>query len=811
MSWKIQKRASLRLGILLLVSGCVQGIGFRPFVYQLAQNMGLSGSVKNTCCGVEIKLFTTIEIAEHFCHRLKTECPALAYIDQIQWQSCTFQEKTGRFQILVSDNDEKAINRVTSAQWQIRQAIAIPADLALCQACLAELTDSNNRRGGYPFINCTQCGPRFSIIMAMPYGRSRTTMTNFLLCQQCQAEYKNPTNRRFHAEPIACAKCGPSIWLKDNKNNVITGQTKALINQCCKWLAAGKILAVKGIGGFQLTCDATNSNAINRLRQRKHRPVKPLAIMMRDLNQATQFFNLTLVEQQHLSGSSAPIVLLAKKQLVSKQPLLADELAPDQAFIGVMLAYSPLHWLLLKQFGQPLVMTSGNVSGAPICTDNDQAENVLSNLVDGWLLHNRAIVHRCDDSVVKIIVGKPRLIRRARGYVPNMIKLPSTLGTHNDVVLALGADLKNTFCLTTAGKAVLSTHNGDLSHPDCFHALHADIANLQTLLGVKPKAVAVDLHPDYFSSRLGIQIAKTTQLPLIKIQHHHGHLAACLAENKVIPKQPILGIILDGLGYGDDGSFWGGELLLGDYHQYQRVAHLKPFPLLGGDKANSQPWRNLIALLAQAGCWRTLSKSDSALYVLKQLNTAETQLLLQMTDIFPQTSSVGRLLDAVAALLAIAPGQLSYEGEAAMKLEAMALSHHSRINDYYPFTVYRNQEYWLLDTTTIWPKMMTELSQGISKPELAAKFQLSLVKGLKALVIKLLEQDQLRFTEVALSGGVFQNQLILSELIAELSALGLMVYSHSQVPSNDGGIALGQAAIALAKIREKPYKSDFNK
>nr|WP_255490892.1 carbamoyltransferase HypF [Spartinivicinus marinus] len=783
-----------------MVNGCVQGVGFRPFVYQLAQKMGLLGSVKNTCCGVEIRLFTTVEIAEHFCHRLKTECPALAYIDQIHWQSCIFQAKTGRFQILVSDNDEKAISRVTSAQWQIRQAVAIPADLALCQACLAELTDSTNRRCGYPFINCTQCGPRFSILTAMPYDRSRTTMTSFPLCQQCQAEYTDPTNRRFHAEPIACAKCGPSLWLKDNKNNVITGQAKALINQCCEWLATGKILAIKGVGGFQLTCDATNSNAINRLRQCKQRPAKPLAIMMCDLKQAAQFFNLTLLEQQQLSSYSAPIVLLAKKHLDPKQPLLADQLAPDQAFIGVMLASSPLHWLLLKQFNQPLVMTSGNVRGAPICTENDQAESALIDLADGWLFHNRDIAHRCDDSVMKIIADKPRLIRRARGYVPNSIKLPNKLSTYNDVVLALGADLKNTFCLTTAGKAVLSTHNGDLSHPDCFHTLHADIANLQTLLGVKPKAIAVDLHPDYFSSRLGIQIAKTIQLPLIKIQHHHAHLAACLAENKVMPQQPVLGIILDGLGYGNNGTFWGGELLLGDYHQYRRVAHLKPFPLLGGDKASSQPWRNLIALLAQAGYWQTLSKSNSAPSVFKQLNTAETQLLLQMTDKFPQTSSVGRLLDAVAALLAIAPKQLSFEGEAAMKLEALALAYHADITDYYPFTVCRNQEYWLLDTTTIWPAMITELSQGISHSELAAKFQLSLVKGLKALVVKLLEQDQLTFTEVVLSGGVFQNQLILSELIAELSALGLMVYSHSQVPSNDGGIALGQAAIALAKI-----------
>ncbi|WP_163833776.1 carbamoyltransferase HypF [Spartinivicinus ruber] len=784
-------------GILLLITGRVQGVGFRPFVYQLAQEMGLMGDVQNTCYGVEVRLLTTSELAEQFCDRLQTECPDLACIEQVQWRTCTFQAIPNSFQVL-----ENYGKKLISGGKEQGNSITFPADLAVCSTCLTELTDSNNRRYGYPFINCTQCGPRFSIIKALPYDRCRTIMEKFPMCEQCTTEYENPTDRRFHAESIVCTKCGPSIWLKDNKNNVITGQTQELINHYCQWLAAGKILAIKGIGGFQLTCDATNSNAINTLRQRKYRPAKPLAVMMCDLSQATQYFELTSLDKLQLSSTPAPILLLAKEKFNSDQSLLVELLAPDQVFIGVVLAYSPLHWLLLKQFGQPLVMTSGNVRGSPICIDNDQAKNALTDLVDGWLLHNRDILHHCDDSVVKIIANKPRLIRRARGYVSDSIKLPDKLSANNDVVLAFGADLKNTFCLASAGKAMLSAHNGDLSQPDCFKTMRTEVANLQTLLDVKPQAIAVDLHPDYFSSHLGLQLAKTAQLPLIKVQHHHAHLAACLAENEVIPQQPVLGIILDGLGFGDDGTFWGGELLLGDYCQYQRIAHLRPFPLLGGDKANSQPWRNLLSLLAQAGYWHTLSSNKSALSVLKQLNNSEAKLLLHMADNFPQTSSVGRLLDAVAALLEIAPKQLSFEGEAAMKLEAQALAYHAGITDYYLFTVCRNQDYWLLDTTTIWPQMIKELSQGISQSELAAKFQLSLVKGLKTLVIKLLEQEHLEFNEVALSGGVFQNQLILSELIAELSALGLVVYSHSQVPSNDGGIALGQAAIALTKIGE---------
>ncbi|WP_116473245.1 carbamoyltransferase HypF [Zobellella maritima] len=768
-------------GIRVRVMGCVQGVGFRPFVYRLATKLGLSGDVGNIGAGVEIRLAADAPAVAQFCRRLESECPAHARIEAIAVEPCRFGSAPCGFTVTDSQADG--------------QGARFPPDLAVCPRCLAELADPQDRRYGYPFINCTDCGPRYSIVRALPWDRANTAMADFPLCTACRAEYTDPANRRFHAEPVACADCGPQIWLQDADGDLLQGPTATLLAQCRIWLAQGRVLALKGIGGFQLACDAGSAAAIERLRQRKHRPAKPFAVMLRDLTQADRVFELNEAERAQLSSPAAPIVLLPKARL--RQPvqgILPEALAPELASIGVMLASSPLHWLLLNEMGAPLVMTSGNAGGEPICTDNRQALSALAPLADGFLLHNRPIEHRCDDSVQAVVAGRPRLIRRARGCVPDPVALPTGL---NGTVLALGADLKNSFCVTGNGQAVLSAHIGDLNSPACLDALRQQVDRLPALLGLSPRAIAVDLHPDYASARLGARLAREQGLSLFRVQHHHAHLVSCLVENGHSPDEPVLGIVLDGLGAGDDGSLWGGELLLADYLGYRRLARLRPFPLLGGDQANRQPWRNLLAQLGQTPqlpSWSTLATEYPPL---TWLRGPDTQALLKVAARFPLTSSVGRLFDAVAALLTVAPGELTFEGEAAMKLEALAEG--VKANACYDFILSHEGECWQLDPAPLWPALLDALRAGENKAVLAANFHLSLVRGLCHMVRRLRRQQGVTFSAVALSGGVMQNRLVLEPLIAELEAMGLTVLSQSRVPGNDGGIALGQAAIALAQ------------
>ncbi|MBM7457107.1 hydrogenase maturation protein HypF [Oceanisphaera litoralis] len=771
-------------GSRLRVTGCVQGVGFRPVVYRLATELGLSGSVGNIGSGVEIRLAADTAAVANFCRRLRAECPAHARIDRIAAEPVAFDVAPRNFAVIESQSGE--------------QGARFPPDLAICPPCLAELVDPNNRRYGYPFINCTDCGPRYSLVRALPWDRANTAMADFPLCAACLEEYINPANRRFHAEPIACAECGPHIWLQYAEGRKQEGPPASLLAQCANWLKQGRVLALKGIGGFQLACDAGSATAIARLRRRKHRPAKPFAIMLRDLAGIEAFFTLNEAERTQLAGPAAPILLLPKARLRQAMPgILPEALAPGMACIGVMLASSPLHWLLLSEVGGPLVMTSGNAGGEPLCTDNRQALSALATLADGFLLHNRPILHRCDDSVKAVVAGRPRLVRRARGYVPDPVKLPAGL---NGSVLALGADLKNSLCVTGHGQAVLSAHIGDLSSPACLDALRQQLDGLPGLLGMAPRAIAVDLHPEYVSSRLGARLAQERGLPLMRVQHHHAHLVSCLVENGHPPAEPVLGIVLDGLGLGDDGSLWGGECLLADYAGYRRLGRLRPFPLLGGDQASRQPWRNLLAQLTQGLSFRSplIAELAAAQPALSCLTDARAEALLKMAARFPQTSSAGRLFDAVAALLGVAPLELSFEGEAAMKLEALAEG--APANTCYDFTLSREGELWQLDPAPLWPALLEGLLAGQDKAVLAANFHLSLVRGLCNMVRRLRQQQGVAFTTVALSGGVMQNRLILEPLIEELDAMGLRVLTQSQVPCNDGGIALGQAAIALAQL-----------
>ena len=771
-------------GSLLRVTGCVQGVGFRPLVYRLATELGLSGEVCNVGDGVEIRLAADATTVAHFCRRLRANCPTHARIESLVAQPFSFAAAPAGFKVVNSQS--------------VGQGAGFPPDLAMCPRCLAELTDLNDRRYGYPFINCTDCGPRYSIINSLPYDRANTSMAGFPLCSACRKEYDDPANRRFHAEPIACPVCGPRIWLQDAEGQIQEGATAALLTQCRLWLKLGRVLALKGIGGFQLACDAGSDSAIALLRQRKHRPVKPFAVMMRDLAEVQIYFELNPAERELLTSPAAPIVLLPKARRRSPaQGLMVEALAPGMACLGVMLASSPLHWLLLNEVAGPLVMTSGNASGAPLCTSNRQAERVLAKLADGFLFHDRPIVHRCDDSVQIWLADRPRLIRRARGYVPESIALPNEL---NGAVLALGADLKNSFCMTGNGRALFSAHIGDLANPACLDALHQQIDHLPDLLGHSPQAIAVDLHPDYFSTRLGARLAHERGLPLVRVQHHHAHLVSCLVENGQPFDEPVLGIVLDGLGLGDDASPWGGEFLLADYARYRRLARLRLFPLLGGDKANRQPWRNLLALLAQAPNLPPRTVLAATNPTLAWLAEAKTDALLNMAGRFARTSSAGRLFDAVAALLGVAPFELSFEGEAAMKLEALAMG--AQANACYDFALSRQGALWQLDAAPLWPSMIEALLAGQDKAVLAANFHLSLVRGLCNMVRRLRRQEGVTFSTVALSGGVMQNRLILAPLVGELEAMGLTVLTQSRAPSNDGGIALGQAAIALAQWQQ---------
>lgn len=784
-------------GFQLDVKGRVQGIGFRPFVFRLATSLGLCGSVQNTAVSVEIKLNADFSLVEHFSQRLIQQCPRPGFIESITREPYQFLVQPNGFSILPSLSEGEECT------------LSFPPDLAICPACIQELINPTDRRYQYPLINCTQCGPRYTIIHDIPYDRTHTSMAAFPMCVDCQAEYNNPLSRRFHAEPICCSTCGPAIWFQQNIKQREEGKTHRTILDslkiCVKQLIQGKIIAIKGIGGFHLVCDATNESTIRLLRTRKQRPSKPLAIMFKDRQHIHSYFSCTSNVMQQclklLESKPAPIVLLSKTYLTQALPA---EIAPRQHLLGVMLAYSPLHWLLLDLIKKPLVMTSANPPGEPICITNNLALQQLKPFADGWLLHDRNINHRCDDSVINIINNKPRLMRRARGFVPDSLPIPDQLDhglLKEKYLLALGADLKNCVGITIGANVFLSSYQGDLANSACLQAMQQNLEEMQTLLKLPEnslQAVVVDSHPDYYSSHFGRKIAEKYQTPIIQVQHHHAHFASCLFENQVLPDQPVLGIIFDGLGFGDDGTFWGGEFLLGDYASVQRVANLKPFPLLGGDKANKQPWRNLIALLAQSDC---LQKAKNILTT-QNIAQEEIDTLLKFSHRFPLSSSVGRLFDAVAALLNIAPYEQTFEGEAAMQLEALASYYKGQATSTELFKIIPQHKCLLLDSSPLWYFLIEQLNNKEKKAKLAFIFLNSLVEGVFQTIISLQQQGK-QFHSIALSGGVFQNAFLLSTLQNKLESEGFTVYTPQQIPCNDSGIALGQIVVALTQTEIK--------
>ena len=750
-------------GIELRIKGKVQGVGFRPFVWLLANQYKLNGDVNNDGQGVLVRFVSPpADALEQFLSDLQNKLPPLAQITDITQRTIDWPEAATvtSFTIRESENNQM--------DTQI-----IP-DAATCPHCLADLFDPNNRRYHYPFTNCTHCGPRFTIIKAIPYDRKNTAMSVFPLCPQCEKEYKDPADRRFHAQPNACSVCGPHIWLQDREQTLATHETA--LKQTALFLQQGHIVAVKGLGGFHLACDANNQKTVGLLRQRKHRPTKPLAIMVPNL----QFLqDLSSQETELLTSSAAPIVLLAKH----KVPNIADNIAPNLQEIGVMLPSNPLQHLLLRAVNRPLVMTSANASGHPPVLKNEHAVEQLADLADVYLCHNRDILQRADDSLVRVAFDGLETLRRARGYVPDEIPL-ETQSTKN--VLALGSDLKNTFCLLRHNKAVLSQHIGDTANEQVRSQLSENLELFQNIYQFKPDIIAVDAHPGYFSSSIGKKLAEQQQITLIEVLHHHAHIVSVMAEQNC--NEPVIGLALDGIGMGENGQLWGGECLLVDYQHSQYLGGLPAVALPGGDLAAKQPWRNWLAHLHQfVPQWQEILTKTCA--------EPNWQILVNAIERglnCPPISSAGRLFDAVAYDLGIAPTIVSWEGEAACHLEALANTSslatqaQSAVNIPVKMPLIGNK----LDLAYFWQSWLNYHAPAADK---AFAFHYALAQGFAELATNQARKHQCR--TIVLSGGVMHNQLLRRLLKENLSEFHVL--SAHKLPMGDGGLSLGQAVIAM--------------
>lgn len=769
------------------VRGLVQGVGFRPFVWRLANEFGLAGDVRNDSEGVLIHLWGSPALRHQFIHRLHRETPQLARIDALESEPLHTPNQHTDFQITASTHGDVHTG--------------IVADAATCAQCYSEVVSSANRRHAYAFTNCTHCGPRLSIVRAIPYDRANTSMAQFALCPECRREYDDPADRRFHAQPNACSDCGPHVWLEGNESVAAELQIENWIDAVVRLLRQGKTVAIKGVGGIHLACDATNASAVARLRKRKHRPDKPLALMARDTTMIQRYCALTALESSLLCSPAAPIVLLD----CHGPNVLPEVVAPKQHCYGFMLPYSPLHHLLMAQLDAPIVLTSGNRSNEPQCIDNTQARRGLTGIADALLLHNRDIVNRVDDSVVRIIAGAPAIIRRARGYAPTPLQLPKGFACAPDI-LAFGGELKSTFCLLKDGQAILSQHLGNLENAATNAAYRDTLALYQNLYQHEPEVLAIDSHPEYLPSKLGREQAEAGGTPLQIIQHHHAHIAACLADNQCSPDTtPVLGMALDGTGYGDDGTLWGGEFLLADYHGYQRLGSLTPVAMPGGAQAIHQPWRMAYAHLRRAGNWDALARKHACLSFFKAVQQKPLTTLNGMIESgfnSPLTSSCGRLFDAVAAVIGLCQ-TISYEGQAAIELEAAVHAPALVYDQGYPFIITHKNELPRVDPQPMWSALLQDLAGSVATGVIAARFHLGLAQAITQMVQHLAQQQNNTWgNRIALSGGVMQNSILTSLLIEQLESLGYQVLRHRHVPANDGGLSLGQAAIAAARTIE---------
>jgi hydrogenase maturation protein HypF len=762
------------VGTRVHVTGVVQGVGYRPFVFALAERHDIAGWVRNTSAGVDIEVEGTRAAVERFVADLQADAPPLARIDEVTVKAIAPKGASG-FKILVSQSQDGGYQPVSP-------------DVATCDDCLREMRDPTDRRYRYPFINCTNCGPRFTIITDIPYDRPSTTMAEFEMCPLCAAEYSDPRDRRFHAQPIACPDCGPHVWLEptDRSADVPEGATGAprdddAIRAARRLLAEGRIVAIKGLGGFHLACDAENDAAVAELRRRKLRVDKPFALMVRDVSVLERHCTIEDTERDLLTSQERPIVILSRRS----SSKVAHEVSPDTTDLGLMLPYTPLHELLLEEDASDaapgvLVMTSGNLSEEPIATDNDEARRRLAGLADALLLHDRPIRSRCDDSVVRTFEGRVYPLRRSRGYAPYPVELPWPTAP----LLAAGAELKNTFCIGRDRRAFMSHHIGDMENYETLVAFEDGVAHYERLFRISPQALAYDLHPDYLATRLILERAEREGLPAVGVQHHHAHIASCMIDNGLRGDEPVIGLSFDGTGYGDDGAIWGGEVLLADYGGYVRLMHLDYVPMPGGDLAVHEPWRLALAWLRRAGiAW------DDDLPPVRSagsegVHVVSTQIERGVNA--PPTSSMGRLFDAVSSLAGIREC-VNYEAQAAIALEQLV---DRSEGGSYELTVAGH----IIDASPAIAMIVEDVRSGASASRVATRFHRAVADAACAACVA--SREDTGAARVALSGGVWQNMTLLEMTVERLRRSGFEVLLHRQVPTNDGGLALGQLAVA---------------
>jgi len=749
------------------IDGIVQGVGFRPFVFNAAQSLGLGGWVCNSSSGLFIEIEGPASKCDDLVCRLKNDPPALARIDDIHIEeAAVLGEKEFIIRSSVEDSGRTLIS----------------ADMGICEECLKDIFDKSNRRYGYAFTNCTNCGPRFTIIKDIPYDREFTTMSKFPMCDLCLSEFSDPADRRFHAQPNACADCGPQLVCMDMQGNVLGGDPLLAASSA---IAEGKIAAVKGIGGYHLVCDAANEHAVALLRSRKQRWDKPFAVMMRDMDTVHRFCICSDREEMQIKDRRRPIVLLEKS---ASADLLAEDLAPDNPRIGVMLPYTPLHYLLIKDF-DVLVMTSANISDEPIVYKDEDVFDRLKGIADICLTHNREIYRRCDDSVVIYChaAAAPVFVRRSRGYVPEPIE---TIGSQRNI-LAVGAEQKNTFCLTDANRAFLSQHIGELDNSAAFSEYKKQISDLEKMLDIAPSVIAGDMHPQYMSTLYAKK--DRGDIPYIAVQHHHAHLASVLAENDI--HEPVIGLIYDGTGYGEDGHMWGGEVLIGNISEYKRAAHLRYAPMPGGEKAIQQPWRMAMGFLLEMSGIDKLEQIAPSGLLKEQWQIAAKAAAAGLNA--PLTSGMGRLFDGAAALMGIGH-YVNYQGQAAVELEQLI---DQGEKGSYSFCAEKNIEgEFIIDWQPCLEGLLKDISAGIPKSVMAARFHNGII-DLSCHICRSLRQET-GINKAALSGGCWQNMYLLEGCYDALGKEGFEVLINRKVPTNDGGIAFGQAAVAASLIRE---------
>lgn len=774
--------------LFIKVEGIVQGVGFRPFVYNLAQKLTLKGWVNNNSEGVYIDIEGKADSLDSFLSTLKHDAPPLSKIEQI-----TLEEKE------IVNFSEFAIKESIENNTKIT---LISPDISICKDCKEDIFNSANRRYGYPFTNCTNCGPRFSIIKSIPYDRDKTTMQVFEMCDECKKEYTDPSNRRFHAQPNACKKCGPHLYVTDI--NGLQLDINSPIIYTVKKLLEGKIFAIKGLSGFHLVCNALNEDSINLLREKKRRPYKPFAVMMKDLDTVKKYCTVNQLEENILMGIRKPILLL--NRLSSSN--LPDAIAPNQKTLGVMLPYTPMHELLFHNTGlEVLIMTSANIHGLPLEYTNEGALINLKNIVDYYLMHNRNIFIPVDDSVVKVVNGKQMLIRRARGYAPDAIRLEIS-----NNILACGSNMKNTFCISKNDFTFLSTHIGDLENIETFEHYKRNIEHYKNIFTFEPEYIAYDMHPDYMSTQYGSQF----NLPKFSIQHHHAHTVSCMTENKL--KNKVIGVCFDGTGFGTDGKIWGGEFLICDLKNFARAGHLSYTKMPGGEKAVREPWRMGLSYIYEAYKSNDNKSEDLKSIIIRLYGNDSLSLIniIEKNINCPETSSMGRFFDAVSSILNIR-NTVTYEGQASIELEACI---HNYYPEYYSYNIKKimnvennaildNKPYiyetklkhkYLIEPHSAIIEMLEDLLKDVPREVIAAKFHNTVINFTVELC-ELIRRDT-NINDVTLSGGVFQNTYLFEKTIEALKAKNFIVYSNTLVPSNDGGVALGQLVIANEIIED---------